>query len=163
MILPLAFKIKKLIYSVLLVIVYTLCTGCSTEPVYKTFYNYVAPSTTSGQTCVNTCETNRLLCEQRVDAKQQRCQQDAESQYQQCYKDTKDKYNACLSDLQRQYGVNWSKYQTNCSYYHNVNNCRKTDCYRNSNCKSVYTQCFKSCGGIVKADTRCVSHCDKVK
>jgi hypothetical protein len=100
--------------------------GCSTEPVYQTRYDLVPPTTASGRQCLNTCDTNTLLCEQRNDTQVQRCNEQSEIAYNNCMKDVNNQYQSCVADLQRQYGSYWQKYETNCSAAHNSYSCSRS-------------------------------------
>lgn len=153
-------RVLNRFFIMVIMLVGSVLSGCSSKPVYKTYYTHIPPASTVGRTCVNTCESNRLLCEQRIDSQYDRCQRNADKELRYCQDNKRRDYDRCISNLKRQHGNYWHKYESNC-YYHNPNQCRLNSCYRRGNCDSSYNRCFKGCGGKIKSDTRCVRNCDK--
>lgn len=138
-------------------------TGCSSEPVYQTVYNHIRPNGTTGQSCVNACDADRQLCEQRSNAQMDRCNREADREFRRCQVEKREAYRYCVADLQRQYGNNWKIYESNCSNVYDPNSCAKSSCYRAGECDVTFNRCFIGCGGKIESETRCVRNCDNIK
>lgn len=132
--------------------------GCSSDPVYRTQYDLIQPTSNSGKQCVVGCETNRLLCEQRNDDRITRCEEQADRKFNNCEADAKVRLDSCNADLKRRYGSAWTKYATNCSAY--GSGCYRDVCSTRSSCDTGHRACFGNCGGEVKSRSVCVRNCN---
>lgn len=120
-----------------------LLSGCG--PVYHTDYNFNAPRSTAGKTCIMTCSQNRMMCEQLNDSHCQQCRNEARQDAMYRYAE----YKSVRLSQHKPIEKTLNDFQS------------FTFCNRGRNCDADYRACFTTCGGKVTTHTYCVSGCDK--
>lgn len=111
-------------------------------PIYNTDYQFSPPSSSGGRACVFQCEQGRMQCRQIEELQASRCQDHARYEQQRCRDDLR--YNENRSPK-------WYE-------------CSAESCAENyDRCEDIYRACYQSCGGEVRATTRCVANCDQAR
>ena len=145
-------------------------TACSTEPRYSTRYTSTPPASAQGRTCVATCQGNKQLCAINARGEQQQCQANNVQRKKDCFERANSTYRGCVRSIGSHTSTQHQRSRrSGCSTTRDIarNNCGNrysySRCRSNGNCDSGYRQCFKQCGGKVKATRVCYQNCDKVK
>lgn len=98
-------------------------------PVYKMTYAYSPPTSADGRVCALQCDNIKLQCDQIEDMKNLECEKSATADFDACKQDPK-------------------------AF------CIRRSCEPNrARCLDSYHACYRSCGGQVTTEQRCVKRC----
>ena len=125
-----------------------LTAACATGPQYRTFYDFVPPTTAEGRSCVFQCENTKMQCSQLEEMRVANCEDRADYRHGQCMDRAQDAYQRCQQSG-NQYCVQ--------SY------CARESCSYSSRCENQYNRCFEVCGGEILSETRCVKNCEAIQ
>ena len=122
-------------------IVLTFSALASCGPIYDTEYIYDPPENSSGRACIFQCENSKNQCEELDRYRKEECERHSEWQRERCEADI------------------WRRKNREPKWHE----CGGETCSSNTErCETSYRSCYQSCGGKVRAETRCVMNCDQV-
>jgi len=159
-------RIRPKLFLILFVFFFTfILSAC--QPTYSTRYSLTSPVSAQGKRCVVVCQKEYENCKSFTF---ERCRVEVEEYQLRCRRNMRYNYHTCLRQVQPQWSsVTVNRVRGNCEAirYSDATNCdlegRLYRCGAARYCNVKYRRCFKSCGGGVEKQVRCVSNCDKMK
>ncbi len=137
----------------------------SAEKLKKSFSIESDPFDIQGRTCIATCQGNKQLCVSNARAEVQQCEADKRRQNEDCMQRADTTYEICINSIGNYSAAHIKNMRSSCASNKSINqsSCGRSyrTCSASSNCKFDYRQCFKLCGGQIKATNICVRNCNK--
>lgn len=119
-----------------------VCTALSAcGPIYDTQYSFIPPKNSQGRICIGNCDNLQMQCRHIEDMRVSQCEQQSRLDRDLCERELR---------LDEDRSAKWYE-------------CTGISCTSDYTlCESQYRNCFQSCGGEVRAETRCVANCDQI-
>ncbi|MEQ9115447.1 MAG: hypothetical protein RLN62_01480 [Rickettsiales bacterium] len=164
-----------------LLILFVAFVASSCGPIYKTKYNYISPTTSSGKMCVNKCTSAKSQCNSACYNTYNACNAQMETRAKndyehylrtQCYDSERTAWYADPNGKKRdnydmkQTGYTEKTTQRKCHGNKKLRDFRtyecssqKTNCL--AGCRNDYDGCYTNCGGRITSHQECIAFCDK--
>lgn len=135
---------KKLTIFISCLTLIALLSGCS--PVYKTQYQFSAPTTDEGKVCANNCLDKLQSCQNACKVQEAECR----------HIETLKGENAYLRYVNERQAKG-EHVDKSVTHFQNFSKC-KNNCQ--TECKNHHRICHVNCGGYVTESEVCVAFCD---